>query len=60
MYPGVVAYVVFDANIGAWVRKGTGIVPAVLDVVDPNAKDEEIYADLATFRLVYRVKIIRT
>jgi hypothetical protein len=60
MYPGIVADVMFDVNVGAWVRKGTDIVPTVLDVTDPDAKDEEIYADLVTFPVVYRPNIIRT
>ena len=30
-----------------------GDTPVVLDVANPNAEDDEIYAELATFTLVY-------
>jgi hypothetical protein len=59
MFPSIVAEVSFDTSVKAWVVTGRGVIPATLDVTDPQAKDDQIIADLSTFPIVYRAVIKR-
>jgi hypothetical protein len=61
MFPDIVADVSFEQNVQDWVMRGQGVVPAALDVKNPNALDCDIYAALITFpTVVYKVRIIRS
>jgi hypothetical protein len=60
MFPDIVADVSFEQNVHDWVMRGPGVIPAALDVKNPNAQDCDIYAALITFpTVVYKVRIIR-
>jgi hypothetical protein len=59
MLPEVVAEVTYDRLAGHWCIGGPGVCPNTLDLSDPNAKDEEIIAELYTFPIVYRARICR-
>ena len=59
MYPDIVAEVMFDRYAQDWVVTGPGIATVGLELHDPNAKDEQIIAELYCFPLVYRANIIR-
>lgn len=56
--PGVVGDVTFELNVADWVVRGPGVVTAALDVKNPNVPSDEIYAALATFPTVYKVRIL--
>jgi hypothetical protein len=60
MFPSIVAEVSFDAAAKAWRVSGQGVIPAKLDITDPQAKDDEIQSELYTFPIVYRAVIKRT
>ncbi|NYF53921.1 hypothetical protein [Tunturiibacter gelidoferens] len=60
IFPGIVGEVRFETNVGDWVVRGPGVVTAALDVKNPDAPDDEIYAAIATFPVVYKVRIIRS
>jgi hypothetical protein len=61
MWPEIVADVSFDQNVQDWVMRGKDVIPAALDVKNPNALDCDIYAALITFpTVVYKVRIIRS
>jgi hypothetical protein len=59
MFTNIVADVSYDASIKAWTVTGRGVIPATLDITDPQAKDAEIQAELYTFPIVYRAVIKR-
>ena len=59
MYPDIVARVTFDRGVQDWVVTGPGIATVGLELHDPNAKDEQIIAELHTFPLVFRAHIVR-
>jgi hypothetical protein len=59
-FPGVVGEVRFETNVGDWVVRGPGVVTTALDVKNPRAANDEIYAALATFLIVYKARIIRS
>jgi hypothetical protein len=59
MYPDLVADVTFDRDARDWVVRGPGVTTVGLELHDPNAKDEQIIAELHSFPLVYRANIIR-
>jgi hypothetical protein len=42
-----------------WMVTGPGIATVGLELHDPNAKDEQIIAELYTFPMVYRANIVR-
>jgi hypothetical protein len=56
----LVADVSFEQNVQDWVMRGQGVIPAALDVKNPNAPDCDIYAALITFPNVYKARIIRS
>jgi len=60
IYPDIVAEVTFDRDARDWVVRGTGVATVGLELHDPNAKDEQIIAELYTFPIVYRANIIRS
>lgn len=60
MFPSIVAEVSFDVFAKAWRVSGRGVIPATLDITDPQAKDDEIIAELYTLPIVYRATIKRT
>jgi hypothetical protein len=59
MYPDIVAEVMFDRDARDWVVRGPGVATVGLELHDPNAKDEQIIAELYSFPLVYRANIVR-
>jgi hypothetical protein len=59
MFGDIVAEVTFDRYAQDWVVTGPDIASVGLELHDPNAKDEQIIAELYTFPLVYRADIIR-
>jgi hypothetical protein len=59
-FPDLVAEVSFDRAANDWVVRGPGVATAALELNDANAKDEEIVAELYTFPIVYRVRILRS
>jgi hypothetical protein len=59
MFPDIGAEVTFDRDARDWVVRGPGVATVGLDLHDPNAKDEQITAELYTFPLVYRANVIR-
>ncbi len=59
MYPDIVAEVTFDRYAQDWVVTGPGIATVGLELHDPNAKDEQIIAELYSFPLAYRANIVR-
>jgi hypothetical protein len=60
MLPDVIVDVSFEQNVQDWVMRGQGVIPAGLDVKNPNAPDFDIYAALITFPTVYKARIIRS
>lgn len=60
MFPDLVAEVVYDWFANDWVVKGRGVVTAALELHNPNATNEQITAELFTFPIVYRAKIVRS
>jgi hypothetical protein len=59
MVPDIVAEVTFDQNVQDWVVRGKDVVPAALELKNPNAFDSDIVAMLFTFPTYYRHRIIR-
>ena len=59
MFPEIVAEVAFDQDVRDWVVRGPGVVTFGLELHDPNAKDEQIIAELYTFPLIFRANIVR-
>jgi hypothetical protein len=60
MFPEIVAEVTFDRAVKDWVVRGPGVTTVGLELNDPNARDEEIMAELYTFPIVYRANIVRS
>jgi hypothetical protein len=60
MFPDIVVDVSFEQNVQDWVMRGPGVMPAALDVKNPNAHDCDIYAALITFSPVYKARLIRS
>lgn len=60
MFPDIVADVSFEQNVQDWVVKGQGVIPAALDVKNPQALDGDIYAALITLPTVYKARIVRS
>jgi hypothetical protein len=60
IFPDIVAEVTFDRAAKDWVVRGPGVVTVGLELNDPNAKDDEIIAELYTFPIVYRANIVRS
>ena len=60
IFPDIVAEVTFDRDAKDWVVRGPGIATVGLELNNPNAKDDEIMAELYTFPIVYRAKILRS
>jgi hypothetical protein len=58
MHPNVVAEVRFEREISRWVCEAPGR-RMILDLDDPGIADEQIVAELNTYPIVYRAKIIR-
>jgi hypothetical protein len=59
IFPEIVALVTFDHWAMDWVVTGPAVVTAALELYNPNAKDDEIIAELYTFPIVYRANIVR-
>lgn len=59
MFPSIVAEVSYDASAKVWTVTGQGVIPTTLGITDPEAKDDEIVAELYTFPIVYRALIKR-
>jgi hypothetical protein len=60
MFPDIVADVSFEENVRDWVVRGHGVIPAALDVKNPQALDGDIYAALITLPTVYKARIVRS
>lgn len=58
-FPDLVAEVVYDRFANDWVVKGPGVITAALELHNPDATDDQITAQLFTFPMVYRAKIVR-
>jgi hypothetical protein len=59
MFPDIVAEVTFDRDARDWVVRGPGVATVGLELHDPNAKDEQIIAELYSFPMVFRANIVR-
>jgi hypothetical protein len=59
IFPDIVAEVTFDRDAKDWVVRGRGVATVGLELNNPNAKDDEIIAELYTFPMVYRANIVR-
>jgi hypothetical protein len=59
MFPSIVADVSYDASLKTWRVAGRGVIPATLDLTDPQAKDDEIISELYMSPMVYRAGIRR-
>ena len=59
MFPEIVAEVTFHRDVQDWVVTGPGVATVGLELHDPNAKDEQIIAELYTFPLIFRANIVR-
>jgi hypothetical protein len=59
MFPNVIANVRFELHARQWVISGDGVKPAALGITDRSASDDSILAELATWPIVYRVRIHR-
>jgi hypothetical protein len=59
MFPDIVAYVSFEENVQDWVVRGQGVIPAALDVKNPQALDGDIYGALISLPTLYKARIIR-
>jgi hypothetical protein len=59
IFPNIVAVVSYDKEQGRWVVSGRGVIPATLDLTDPEAADDDIQAELYTYPIVYKAKITR-
>lgn len=57
--PNIVADVHYELLARQWVISGDGVQTAVLDISDRDALDDSILAELATWPIVYRVRIHR-
>jgi hypothetical protein len=57
--PAIIADVYFDLVARQWVVSGDDVHPAALNITDRNAPDHFILAELATWLIVYRVRIRR-
>jgi len=57
--PDVVAIVTHDPYGGVWAVKGDGVESMGLDLHDPNASDDRIYAALNTGKWTYRMIVHR-
>jgi hypothetical protein len=60
MFSDIVADVYFENDVQDWVMRGQGVIPAALEVKNPNPPDCEIYAALFSFPTVYKARIIRS
>jgi hypothetical protein len=58
IFPAVVGEVVFAPDVHDWVLTGSGVATTALDIKNTNVSNDEIYAALATFPTVYRVRIV--
>jgi hypothetical protein len=59
-FPEIIAEATFDRDAKDWVVKGQGFATFGLELNDPEAKDEQIVAELYTFPTVYRTNIVRS
>ena len=60
MFPSIVAQVLYEESVGVWQLRGRGVIPRTLSLTDPSAGDDDIFAELSTFSIVYRASIIRS
>jgi len=59
IFPDVIAHVTFDVYGGCWAAKGNGVETMGLNITDPNASDDQIYAALNTGEMNYRMIVHR-
>jgi hypothetical protein len=59
MFPDVIADVSFEQEVWDWVVRGQGVIPAALDVKNPQALDGDLYAALISLPTLYKARIIR-
>ena len=58
IFPDIVAEIYFDQT-GFWRLRGRGVITQRMELTDPNAKDDEVIAELSTYNIVYRARILR-
>lgn len=59
MLPGIEAEVRFDCGKGVWMLRCFGYATIQLDLTDPFATNDQIYAEIYTLPTVFKVQIIR-
>ncbi|MGC1784734.1 MAG: hypothetical protein WA708_19615 [Acidobacteriaceae bacterium] len=58
-FPDIVAEVEYDWIAKDWIVKGPGVTTTALELPNPDATDDQITAELYTFPIVYRARIVR-
>ena len=58
-FPDIVAEVYFDQRTRFWSLRGRGVIPWRMELTDPNVKDDQIIAELSTYNIVCRARILR-
>jgi hypothetical protein len=59
MYPNVVADVIYDEAVGAWMRTGLGIPIGILDITDRNRDLQERLGILALLEFYASFRICK-
>lgn len=59
IFPSIIADVKFDNASGRWRVSGPEVESFCLELFDPNIADDQITAEMSTYRVVYKHRILR-